>query len=159
MWKEYLLGVVTASLVCSIVTEILPDSAGKELLRILSGAVLATVILHPLSGIRLEDLRNGIPLETPSAQLCLAEGEAAATAAKKQYITQACEAYILSKAQEMGSEITPEITLDESAIPVSVRLKGTAEPDTREALARILTEDLGITKENQLWTGNPENSG
>jgi len=158
-WKEYVLSVVTVALACSIVLQILPDSGRKELLHIVCGVILTMVILRPVSDLRPEDLGDLLQYENVSAEPYLAAGESTASEVKKQYITNACEAYILNKAKAMGAEIVPAITLDEECLPVSAEIHGTADPQLREALERILMVDMGITKENQRWTGNPGSSG
>lgn len=157
--REYVLSLVAASMICSIVLQLLPDSGRKELLRTISGAALAIVILQPLSQIRSEELMNSLYFDMPAADPYLSRGEKTAAEMKRQYITKACEAYILEEAKKMGAVINTRITLDSACQPVYVEIQGLDDPEIRKKLEYLLTEDMGITKENQLWTGIQGSSG
>ena len=158
-WREYILSIVTVSLGCGIVLQIIPTSGKKELLRIICGVILTVSILRPLSRIRMDDFPEIPQLETKSAEQYLSIGENTAANLKKQYITQACETYILNKAKAFGEEISPVITLDGEYAPVFAEIQGTVDPQVRLDLENVLIFDMGITKENQRWIGNPESSG
>lgn len=159
-WREYILSVVSGCLICSIVLQILPDSGRKELLRTICGAVLAMVILQPVSRIRLSDLSGVFSLEKTAAQPYIAMGEQAAEDLKRQYISSGFEAYILEEAEKLGAAgVTPYITLDDACSPVYAEIQGVGDPAIRKKLERVLTEEMGITKENQRWTGIQGNSG
>lgn len=68
-------------------------------------------------------------------------------------IKEQTEAYILSKAREVGAEIKTEIQLDSSSPPkpCAVQISGFFDAVQETELSRILVQDLGIQKENQLW--------
>jgi len=157
VWKESVLGILVVSIVCSILLQIIPQSGRKEILQIISGVLLTVMILQPLSDIRLDEILDLKQYAPESADTLLASGKAAAESAKRQYITNSCEAYILDKAKALGAEILPVITVDESFLPVFAEIQGSIDPQTQKTLEQILIHDMGITKENQRWTGNPEN--
>jgi hypothetical protein len=62
----------------------------------------------------------------------------------------------LNKAKELNVEITPVITLNGEYTPVFAEIQGTVDPHTQLKLEEVLIMDMGITKENQRWIGNPE---
>jgi hypothetical protein len=64
------------------------------------------------------------------------------------------EAYILDKAAELALSVEVEVTLsnDEIPLPVSVRVSGKASNYAKSRLQAIITQDLGINKEHQVWT-------
>ncbi len=156
-WKEYILSVVTVSLVCGVILQM--ASGKKEILQLVCGVVMTLAVLQPVSRIRMEDFWNSSRFLPEPADTWLAEGKKAAQSMKEQYITEAYEAYILDKAKNLGTELTADITVDENCLPVFAEIQGNFDGEIRLILEQILTCDLGITKENQRWTGNPGNSG
>ncbi len=158
-WKDYILSILVVSAICSIIVQLLPNTGKKELLHILQGVLLSIVILQPLSKVNLNDFLNLQQYAPESADLLLAMGQETAEEAKRQYITDQYEAYILDKAKAMGAEILPVITVDDAFLPVSADIQGDLDPTLQNTLEQIMTDDMGITKENQRWTGNPDGKG
>lgn len=156
-WKGYILDILVVSTSISIIMQILPDSSRKEILHLMCGVLLTTVILLPLSDIRPEDFLNFQQYLPESSDYLLKQGKEAADEAKRQYITDRCEAYILDKAKALGAEILPVVRVDEMLLPVYAEIQGNLEPQVQKTLEQMLVLDMGITKENQRWTGNPEN--
>lgn len=153
-WKGYVLEILTVAFSCRILLQLLPK---KELTELVCGVLLTVVLLQPFTRLRPEDfpdIRQYLP-ESPES--LLAAGTEAAEAAKSTYISDRYEAYILDKAKAMGADIQPEVQIDEDWLPVSVRIQGSMDPQIQKQLEHILIRDMGITKENQQWTGNPEN--
>lgn len=153
-WKGWVLDILTVAMVCRLLLLLLPK---KELAELVCGVALTVVLLQPLTGLRSEDfpdIRQYLP-ESPEA--LLAAGTETAGAAKSAYITQQYEAYILDKAKAMGADIQPRIRIDGEGLPVSACIRGDMDPQIQKQLEQILIRDMGITKENQQWTGNPEN--
>lgn len=155
-WKGYILDILVASITASIFLQILPDSSKKELLHLLCGILLTVVILMPLSDIRLNDILDLTQYMPESSDYLLEHGTETAEEAKRQYITDRCEAYILDKAKALGAEILPFVQVDETFLPVYAEIQGELEPQVQKKLEQMLMLDLGITKENQRWIGNPE---
>ena len=157
-WKSYLFSLVVCAFICGILSQIISDGKRKELLRLISGTVLAIVLLQPLSGINLEQLLQ-VPFQNlNAADTYIAEGEQIASEAQERIIEDICEAYILDKAKALGANIMVEISLDHDRIPVFAEMYGAAEADVQLQLQEILTTDLGIPKENQKWIWNQESS-
>ena len=112
-----------------------------------------------VSRIRMEDLWDTSRLLPEPAEDCLTQGKKAAESFREEYITQAFAAYILDKAKTLGADLSAEITVDKDGLPVFAEMQGIVDEETRQILEQILICDLGITKENQRWTGNPGNGG
>lgn len=150
-WNQYILSLITCSLSCWIITQINTDPGRKELLHLISGAVLAIVILRPLHEVNYEELLYiCIPNDTVSAQV-LEDGEKLAAQAKTEYIKSTCEAYILARAEQLGAEIRVNISLDKDLIPIMAEITGNIDSTVRNQLQDILITDLGIPKEHQKW--------
>ena len=75
--------------------------------------------------------------------------------AMTELIKEKSQAYILDKAAELDASITADVTISEEELPkpLSVVISGQVSPYNRKRLESILETDLGIAKENQVWTG------
>lgn len=155
-WKGYVLDVLVVSVTISVFQQILPDNSRKEILHLLCGILLTVVILMPLSDVPLNDFLDFTQYLPESSDYLLARGTETAEAAKRQYITNRCEAYILDKAEALGAEILPIVQVDEAFLPVYAEIQGDLKPQVQKQLEQMLVLDMGITKENQRWIGNPE---
>ena len=153
--RQYILSVVAAALVCSLVSCVMPQGKARQLLRLLCGAVLTTVVLGPLMGIDNISLSDFLEQWEVDAAYYTAQGEQMTQDALAESIKGQTEAYILDKAAELNASITAEVTVseEEPPKPLSVVISGQVSPYNRKKLESILETDLGIAKENQVWTG------
>ena len=157
-WKQYIFSIMVGVISCGIVSQIVADIKSKAIIHLICGTVLAILILQPLSEISLEDLPVSLPVDTDSAKYWSGQGEEAAQEARAEYIKASCETYILDRARQLGGEIQVQVFLDENLIPAFTEIEGTLSPSTQTQLQNILTEELGIPKENQTWIWNQENN-
>ena len=157
-WKQYALSIIICSLFCGIITSLISDSRGKRMFHLIGGVVLAVAVLRPLAGARIDGILNAEPFLRYSADPYLSIGETAAREVQAQYIKEACEAYISSKAEAFGTPLTVEVLLNEALLPVYAELHANANASVQERLSGILEKELEITKENQLWIWNQESS-
>ena len=158
-WKNYVFSVVVVSVSCGIVMQIIADTGKKELVRLICGVMISGVILRPMMNTRARNMLKWQNFDDNSTAQHIDAGELAAENMRRQYITEACEAYVLNKAESLGGEITPTILLDEACMPAYAEIQGDVEAGIQEELECILYLDLGIPKENQQWSGNLASSG
>ncbi len=152
---QYIVSVVTAALICGILTGFMKDCGTKKLLKLLCGLFLTFTVLRPV-------VRFTVP-EIPDLEKISAEAEKASLEGKRimedtltSIITAQSEAYILDKAKTMEVFLTAEVaTSSEDGIPVpeSVVLEGDVSMEAKQKLSQIIADELGIPKENQVWTG------
>ena len=128
------------------------------MIRLISGVTLCIAVLQPVTGMRIDKILKKEQFFPHSADPYLAMGEAAAREAQAQYIKEACEAYISSKAETLGAPLTVQVHLGETMVPIYAEIQGTADASVQEQLTLILEKELEITKENQLWIWNQENN-
>lgn len=154
---QYILSVTAIALLCGVVSGIVRSGGAKEVIRLLCGLILAFAVIRPLAHVNLKDLEEGSFPFAQEAEAMAAGGEEMARQALAEGIKAECEAYILDKAAAMDAAPQVEITLsqDEPPIPVAAAIRGSVSPQVQSQLATILETDLGIAKENQLWTGEP----
>ncbi len=152
---EYLLSVTGAAMLCAVVLRLL-DGKGNAAAaaKMLTGIFMAVTVLTPLTNFRLSDALELLPQLNTDAQGAVAQGEASAKKALQEGISHQVEAYILDKAEKLGVKLAVEVELSSDAIPVPVRvrLRGNVSPYAKTRLQSILQNDLGIDKENQIWT-------
>lgn len=150
---QSVLRLVIAAMVCGIVLSMVRNGASEGLLRFLCGTFLTITLFAPLN--------NGCFLpQLTFFEDALADAEAKAEAGSemaeeeiRHRISEALEAYILDKAGQWEAELNVAITFGEDSIPVGAELSGKIPESVQKDISRILTEDLGIPKENQLWIG------
>lgn len=153
---RYLLSVITAAMIIGILDGILDKkSAASGLLRLIGGLFLTFTLLQPLTKMNFIDITDYIAAFGENAETISALGEDLAEEEKARIIKAKTEAYILDKAQGYGLTLDVEVTLSEEsmAIPVGVRLAGAVSPYARWQLQKMMEEDLGIGREDQIWTG------
>lgn len=155
--REYVISVVASAFVCGIVMGVFPKGAVKEVVKMICGLFLAFTALSPISRLDFSALTNhGIDFSEDAAQTA-AIGEVYSEKAIRDIIKAETQAYILDKAAALGASITADVSLsaDEIPVPVGVQVSGVFSPYVRQRLTDILQEELGIAKENQLWTRSP----
>lgn len=151
--RQYVLSVVVAALICGILSGLVQNGPAKDTVRLLCGLFLTITVLKPLTGWdtdHLMDISQTISLETSAV---VTEGERLASKAVGDIIKEETEAYILDKASELNVELTVSAILNRENIPVAAEIEGDVSPFARRRLTQVMETDLGITKENQQWTG------
>lgn len=149
--RQYIISVVAAALLCSIVTALMPAGRTEQIMRMVCGLFLAYTVLRGVTGLDLQ-MPDWVDLTATDARQAAALGESLGEDALAQVIKAQTEAYILDKAAALGLALEVEITLDESGVPQSVMLRGQASPYERQQLQNTIARELGIAKENQRWT-------
>lgn len=151
MAGKYVLSLVTAALIGGIVTGFFPDGGFRRLLRLLCGVFLLTVVLAPVSALEMPDLDGWLAGLDMDAWDAVQQGEDYVALQRRKGICERLEAYILDKAAVLGADVSARFTLDGQDLPRTVTLTGFCTPAQKQALARVLAEDLGIPEERQIW--------
>ena len=146
---RFLCGVV----LCSIVLSLFPEGRMKELLRMFTGIFLSVILLSSIPSVKLPDFEGIKEDYLQQAQTAAADGENYTRQQYLKFIKQQLEAYILDIAHRNGCALTVRVEVDGDGYPVSVALWGNVSSDERKALEVIISEELGIAKEDQQWNG------
>jgi len=154
--KGYLLKIICAAMVCGLVQSLAPAGPGRQTRKMICGLFLVLTVLSPLGGTELPRLELG-SLQR-SAQAAVAEGEEQARQARLERITEACEAYICSKAAAMELELQIRVELDGEGFPVRVELSGPAGPLARQKLTGSVMDDFGLEEGDVIWTESYQSS-
>ena len=150
---EYVTRIVAAALLCGIIVSLTKRSSSGNIVRMLCGVFMTILLIQPIAGTNVSVWESILPDITGDAEAVASEGAAAAEDIRREYIKQRVQAYILSRAEELETEIQAEVTLGENCIPVSVTIAGSISPQNRSRLSQVIASELGIPKEQQEWIG------
>lgn len=150
---EYVLSLTAAAVLCSLMLTLARGGAGRELVRTVCGVILAVTALSPLKTLKIPDFQDYFEDFAVQGDALSAMGVNMAAGAASADITRALNAYILDKAAALGARIHCEIQLNGQGYPTGAAIYGEVTSGQRQALSRILRDELGIAKENQQWIG------
>ena len=152
--KGYILSIVIAAIICSVLGSILDGnkSAGR-IIKMLSGILMVFVLLTPFRDISLASIPNQLEDIADDAKGYVEDGKSSAQYDKGIIIKKRTEAYIVDKASSIGLVVRVEVTLAEygTPYPCTVQIQGAASPYAKRQLQRWMKEELGIPEENQIW--------
>ncbi len=154
--RQYLLSVISAALLCAILDGIL----GKKgtlgaVTKLVCGIFMMLTIVGPWANIRLDGFLDTVDGLSLDGEMVSAQASAEARESMAAVIKEQTEAYILDKAKSMGVQLTVEVSLDGSDVPlpVGVTISGSISPYGKRKLTEIISQDLGIEAEEQIWIG------
>ena len=148
--RQWLLSVVSCAFFVSLVDQLTPNGAVRQLVRFGGGLVLLLCLLRPLGAAELTELLPEIePLSDERAALETQYREES-DHALATVIAERTGAYIEDKARALGLHVAAEVSVRE--------IDGTLRPDSAvlygaesEVLAEILENELGIARDRQEW--------
>lgn len=158
VWEQYLLSILICTLTCGIISQILMDTKRKKLVRMICGIVIGIAIFYPLTKVNLEKYMYFPDADWKDSDFYISAGEKLSLTEQEKCIKTYCETYILDKAKELDAEIAVEIVLNEEKLPCFAQIQYGTDSKIQNELQRILETELGISKENQKWIRNQENS-
>ena len=152
--KEYLLSIVSAAMLCSIVTAFMKkDSFQVTALRLITGVFMLVVLISPITKMKLSSpikIVDNLSLEADQITSAAVDSTRDSLCA---IIKERTQAYILDKATANGVSLSVEVALSDEEIPepISVSLKGSISPYKKKILSNLIETDLGISAEAQIW--------
>lgn len=149
----YVFRLLCCAVVCGILLSLFPEGRMKGLFRLFAGIFLTVTLLRPEFPVSVPELTEIGSDYLKQGRAAAAEGEMEARQQRHRYIKETLEAYILDKAEAIGCRLSVQVELDRDGCPEQVILSGKISGEDRRKLERILTEELGIAKEEQHWNG------
>ncbi len=153
--RDYLLGVVAASFLVSLVCAFPQRKSIKRVLTLCGGLFLLITLVRPILHLRIGDLQayfQQYEMDESLISDALQEGQKESA----RLITEQTEEYILDKAAELGASITPEVALaalsENYQYPYSVTLHGQWTQAQQQELSTYISQTLGIPEERQIWS-------
>ena len=154
---SYIFSVTVAGILCAIITSILGDKGTYgTIIKMLAGIFLAVTMISPLGNLRLGNLEQEIQDWRVDGNAVASQGQEMSTGAMIAIIKEETEAYILDKAASLGVTLSVEVMVEDGNVPrlSGVQLSGQVSPYARQQLSTWISNDLGISKENQKWIGS-----
>ena len=153
--RSWLLGVVACAVLVSLAGQLTDGGTMKKIVRFAGGMLLMLAMLRPLLRLDLASLDVDLASYREAVaqlELELAQRQEDSLAA---VIAERTGAYIEDKADELGLSVRAAVRTEEVdgvPLPVSVTLCG----EENAALADCIERELGIAKEDQLWSTTGE---
>ena len=144
--RQWLLGVLAAAMALSLLYALLPKGAVRGAARATGGLILLLVVLGLSDlALRYEDLSRDMERQ---AEAYRQEGQAQLELG----IQQRTAAYISEKAAQLGLSCRPRVeTAWRDGVPYPSGV--TLDIAENQALAEVLTDELGIPPSQQHWLG------
>ena len=149
---QYVVSVSAGAILCGMVLSLGKDSGHGEIIRLLCGVFLAITALAPLKEVSIPEFSETALIYEFQGEELTALGQTLAEDAMASIIKTEMQAYILDKAAELNLALDAEIIM-EKGIPTGVWLHGMAAPWQIQQMEKLITQELGISKENLQWTG------
>ena len=152
--RQYIIGIVAAALLCSVATSFVHEkSVLGASVKFVAGILMVLSVIQPWTSISLNVLTDWKSEFSMDGQEFAAIGKENAEQVYRASIKERLESYIQDEAKVLGAEISAEIILSEDSIPVPQRvmLRGDISPHGKSTIESILTERLGISREEQIW--------
>lgn len=151
--SEYVLRLTAAALICGLLLSLFGDGGLKELVRLICSVFLAITVFSPLKSLDIPDFEEYFTTFSADAQDISRQGTEMAHSARLEHISDTLTAYILDKAASLGMQLQITLSLTPDGCPEEILLTGEVPAKNRRQLSQWLTEQLGISKENQQWIG------
>ena len=151
--KKYILSIIACAIISSIACSIFDkkQSIGK-IVQILTGILMTLTILSPLKRIENFNISNILRDISKEADRYVEEGKYSSHSGIAEIIKQQTEAYILDKANSMELDVTVEVELsDDKSVPCGIEINGSVAPYDKNILSEYIENNIGITKEKQIW--------
>ena len=121
--REYLLSVTSAAVVCAVVQRLcVSKGSGQSIMKMLLGIFMALTVFSPLTEISLKDFDPFTGQIEQQAQAAVEEGKTVAKNALAECISQRIVTYILDKASQMDVQLTVQVELTQTEIPVPCKV-------------------------------------
>ena len=152
---QYILSVIAAAMLCSILLRLVGKSGNPlPVLKLLCGIFMIYVVIAPWTNIHWDRYMwysHDIELY---AQDSVTAGSSAAEEAMSNVIKQTVESYISNKATTLNAQIDARIIMShiDSRLPEYAQLTGNVSPYVKQRLTQYIAEEFGIPEDRQIWT-------
>ena len=152
--RAYLLGIVAAALLSSILLALIPNGMIRKVGTIVAGLLLILVCLEPIYTMDISGFAQSIARIDMNSSTAASGVEVRSLDLTAELIKQNTEAYILDKAASMGVVLAADVTVStagEYPYPTSVVLKGAFNREQRIFLTEYIEANLAISAQAQEW--------
>ena len=153
--REYLIGVTAAALLCGIIKTFLPEKGTvSTVIKMLLGLLMILSVLGPWVSVSVDGMFDWSQDLSADAQAIVNNAQQDAKDSIRQRIKEQTEEYILAKAETLGAQLQVSIEIsDETSAPCAAEISGAISPYAKQVISQVLTDELGINREDQRWIG------
>lgn len=152
---RYLLVIIMTAFSCELLQKLISSnsSVGKTV-KLVSRVVILCAVLAPIVPKLGGEMMMYIPEFSDAASVLAQEGDEYAQKEMMAIIKSRCTSYIFDKAQSLGLSVEIDLELSEIAphTPLRICISGRASPYAKNRLMQIIENELGIQREDQIWT-------
>ena len=147
---------IFTAMLCALLTVLTPEGRVKKLVKLMCALAVISAVLSPVISISMKDYSAYLAQYRSMADEISAQAQEDDKKLNRTYIEEACEAYILDKAESSGialETVSVRAEWDSRGFwyPVSAELTGDADGAGQEYLSKLMEAELGIAQKEQRW--------
>ena len=153
--RDYLIGIMGAAMICGVVTSLLGNKGTIGVVaKLMSGLLMILAVTGPWAGISLDGVFGWASDISVDASDVVASAGISANEAYRKGIKERIVSYVLEKAAHLECDLEVDVILSENAAaqPATITLTGNVSPYAKSVLSTMIAEELGISREEQIWT-------
>lgn len=151
--RQYILTIISATIIGMIILSFIDKKSSiYSVLKLLCGIFLIVTLIAPFNDSEIIDFSDIIQQLDVSSDPYVQNGEHFANYEKETFIKEKVVAYVLDRAKAMNINIDVGVELKQDLSgPEVIYIAGNISPYKKEQLQSMIANDLGVTKENQIW--------
>lgn len=151
--REYLLSVITAAIICSLVSAMLPGKGSvNTIIKVICGVFLTITVISPVVQLDFTGLSGTLNDYFTDGEAIASQGQFLAEEEIGKIMESRIIAFINQIAAENGAELDVAISLDiESMQPTQVILTGKISPYAKQKMQSTISRELGVSEVNIIW--------
>lgn len=152
--RQYILSVLSAAIITSLVVRFTSkQEAVAGIIKMIASVFLTITVISPVIKMQIQDVSDYMGALDVDAKDIISEAKAQAENETVSIILNKAQAYIEDKAATYGVEITATVSITEpdSLKPDTIAIEGKVSPYIKEILQDVITDDLGIQEDKQIW--------
>ena len=153
--RQYLITVLSAAIVCAILIKLTgKQQLSTNLIRLVASVFLSLCVIAPILKLDVSVLTNELSVSKQEGEYIAEQASAEALYEIIAIIKERSETYIENKADTYGADINTTVTLSDptTLVPDGVIIEGNVSPYLKKVLSNIISEDLGIPEDKQIWS-------
>lgn len=154
--RQYLFRMVCAALFITVVTAFFDKkSSSGAVMRIISTSFILIAAISPFAHFDFSGLREYWNSIEVTAEINSQIGQELKKEAAGEIIKQEITSYILDKAAQYHADLQVHVILadDDLQSPQYIEIEGHISPYGKAQLQTMISNELGVPKENQCWIG------
>lgn len=148
----YILSLVCTAILCGLIALLFDNQSPiSGVVKLVLGIIMTIVVLKPVIQENVFSLETYFEGLSNDGAWAVTAGSNYAKSLQEEIIKERTETYILDKASQLGADITVDVSLDESNLPIAACFSGQISPYVKEQLEDFMSKQLAIQEECLSW--------